>query len=226
MIDYSVYLMTSGFDKTAAPKAYAKAQCSEVLSFDAFVEHISDHNGVYTKGTVKGVISDMCECLVEMLLEGKKILLGDLGDFWISLSSEGADSIANFKASNITEVNILFTPGEDFENLRSEATFNVVSSRAAQAATLKAEKAGETTVDLAAAKNKTTSSGSADDTEAGDTDTDTGADTDTGSGTGTDTEAGSGSGSGSDSGSGSGSGNTGGDDSGDSGEETGGVGEE
>ena len=46
----------------------------------------------------------------------------------------------------------MFAPGKDFENLVGKAEFNQVSSRLAQAATLKAEKAGETIVDLAAAK--------------------------------------------------------------------------
>ena len=59
----------------------------------------------------------MCECLVEQLLNGNKIQLGELGTFSISLSSEGAESIEKFTAKNIKGVNILFTPGVDFENL-------------------------------------------------------------------------------------------------------------
>ena len=51
-------------------------------------------------------------------------------------------------------MNIIFTPGEGFENLITRAEFNPVSSRAAQVATYKAERAGETTVDLEAAKKK------------------------------------------------------------------------
>ena len=140
MIDYSVFMMGNPMDVDAAQKAYAKAQVSEIMPFSQFVKHIADHNGVFTRGTVKGVIADMCECLVEMLLEGKKVQL------------------AKFTESNITAVNIVFTPGEDFQNLRSRATFNPVASRIAQAATLKAEKAGKGTVDLDAAKGKTSAS--------------------------------------------------------------------
>ena len=154
MINYSVCMQANPADEAAAPKAYAKAQLSEVMSFSKFVRHIANHNGVYTRGTVKGVISDMCECLVEMLLEGKKVQLGDLGDFWISLSSEGAETMEAFTAQNIKAVNIRFTPGDEFENLRAQAVFNPVSSRAAQDATLKAEKAGSTVVDLEAAKQR------------------------------------------------------------------------
>lgn len=156
MIDYSVFMQGNPLRPEAPAKAYAKPQVHEVMTFAKFAQHIADHNGVYSRGTVKGVIADMCECLVEMLLQGNKVQLGELGDFWISLNSEGAETVQKFSASNITSVNIIFTPGEDFANLRLRATFNPVSSRTAQAATLKAEKAGETTVDLEAAKNKTT----------------------------------------------------------------------
>lgn len=149
-------MLPNKMDASKPAKAYAKAQVSEVMTFRKFVEHIADHGG-HNRGQVKGVLSDMCACLVEQLLEGKKIMLDDLGDFWVSISSVGAENCEAFTAKNITAVKILFTPGEDFENLLSRAVFNPVASRSTQAASLKAEKKGETTVDIAGAKNKNTS---------------------------------------------------------------------
>ena len=154
MIDYSVYMMGNPTKPDAAPKAYARAQVKEVVSFNKFVKHIAEHNGVYTNGTIKGIIADLTECLIEYLLNGHKVTLGELGSFSISLSSNGAESIMDFTTHQITAVNIVFTPGEGFENLIARAEFNPVSSRAAQLATYKAERAGETTVDLEAAKKK------------------------------------------------------------------------
>ena len=154
MINYSVFKMRNPLKPELPKKAYAKNQVSEIWSLEKFSKHIADHNGVYSRGTVKGVISDMCECLVEQLLNGNKIVLGELGSFVISISSEGAESCEAFTAKNIKAVNILFSPGTDFENLINRAEFNPVPSRIAQAATLKAEKAGEGTVDLDAAKGK------------------------------------------------------------------------
>jgi len=55
MIDYSVFMMGNPMDVDAAQKAYAKAQVSEIMPFSQFVKHIADHNGVFTRGTVKGV---------------------------------------------------------------------------------------------------------------------------------------------------------------------------
>lgn len=99
MIDYSVYMLPNPVKPEAGKKAYAKAQMRELITFSKFVNHIADHNGVFTRGTVRGVIIDMCECLVEMLLDGKKVQLGELGDFWVSLSSEG---LSRWRSSPLT----------------------------------------------------------------------------------------------------------------------------
>ena len=116
MIDYSVFMMGNPMDVDAAQKAYAKAQVSEIMPFSQFVKHIADHNGVFTRGTVKGVIADMCECLVEMLLEGKKVQLAELGNFWISIGSEGAEDLKIFTESTITAVNIVVE--DELRNIR------------------------------------------------------------------------------------------------------------
>ena len=151
-------MFANPIDESKPEKAYAKAQVKEVMSFRDFVNHISEHGG-YKRGQVKGVLSDMCSCLVEQLLEGKKVMLDELGNFWLSLSSEGAESCEAFTAKNITGVNIIFTPGVDFENLLSRATFNPVPSRSLQNAALKAEKKGDSTIDLEAVKKKPTTGG-------------------------------------------------------------------
>lgn len=147
----------SQLDENGVEKAYAKNQVTKVVSFNEFVKHISNHNGVFTRGTVKGVVSDTCACLVEKLLSGYKVQFGELGTFGISLTCDPAESIDKFSAKNIKGVNILFTPGPDFENLRSKAEFNLVTSRALQAASLKAVKDGEDYVDLTALKKENSS---------------------------------------------------------------------
>lgn len=164
-------MMTSTMIPNAGPKAYAKNQVNEIWTLEKFSKHIADHNGVYSRGTVKGVLSDMCECLVEQLLNGNKIQLGELGTFGISISSSPAESLEKFSARNIKAVNILFAPGEDFDNLIGRAEFNLVASRTAQAAVLKAEKSNEKTVDLEATKkkNNNTSDNGGDDTPSGPT---------------------------------------------------------
>ena len=83
-----------------------------------------------------------------MLLEGKKIRLGDLGDFSLLLGFKGAETADKFTAQNITNVKVQWEPGQQFKNLLEDAEFNLVASRSAQAAVIKAIKEGKTNVDL------------------------------------------------------------------------------
>ncbi|MCQ2239410.1 MAG: hypothetical protein MJZ73_09290 [Bacteroidaceae bacterium] len=71
-----------------------------------------------------------------------------MGDFSVSLTSKGAESADKFSAQNITGVNVVWDCGTEFKNLLNDAEFNLVASRKAQEAVLKAIKAGETVVDL------------------------------------------------------------------------------
>ena len=145
-IKYSVTMMKNPTKPEMPEKAYARVQINEVISTKKFVAHISDHNGVFSKGTVKGVTTDLVNCLREMLVAGNKVEIEGLGTFGISLTSEGAESLDKFTSANIKAVNVVYTPSEDLQDLIQDATFTQVSSRRVQAAALKAEKAGDESV--------------------------------------------------------------------------------
>ena len=145
-IKYSVSMMKNPTKPEMPEKAYARVQINEVISTKKFVGHISDHNGVFSKGTVKGVTTDLVNCLREMLVAGNKVEIEGLGTFGISLTSEGAESLEKFTSANIKAVNVVYTPSEDLQDLIQDATFTQVSSRRVQAAALKAEKAGDESV--------------------------------------------------------------------------------
>ena len=152
MIEYSVFMKGNSIKPEEAPKAYGRNQVHEVWSLDKFCKHIASHNSGYSRGLVKAILTDMCDCMMEQLLNGNKVKLGSLGDFSLNISCEGAASMEEFTADNIRGLNINFKPGEDFENLLSQAEFRPVASRAAQAAVLRAEKKGEGSVDISGAK--------------------------------------------------------------------------
>ena len=133
---------------TEKQNAYAIAQYADVMTIEKFARHISSHGCVYSRADISAILYMAVDCMREQLLEGKKIRLGDLGDFSVSLASKGADTADKFSAQNITGVNVVWDCGQEFKNLINDAEFNLVASRSAQAAVLKAIKAGETVVDL------------------------------------------------------------------------------
>ena len=136
MINYSIAIMGTKPGTLKAniteTKAYGTAQVHEVLDLDQFAEHISEHNSPFSKGTVKGILCDAVSCLREQLLAGNKVSLGDLGAFHVELACEGAVTTDDFSAENIKAVNVRWTPGKRFKNLRQDATFQLVPNRKAQ----------------------------------------------------------------------------------------------
>ncbi len=136
MINYSIAIMgtTPGTKKEdiTQTKAYGVAQVSEVLDINDFAKHIQSHGCVYSKGDIVGLLTIAVDCLREMMLAGKRVKLGALGDFQPRLKTEGARTTDEFSARNIKEVNVSWDPGKDFQNLRQEATFQLVPSRKAQ----------------------------------------------------------------------------------------------
>ena len=134
--------------KTEVQYAFAIAQYTDVITIEKFARHISTHGSVYSRADISAILYLAVDCMREQLLEGKKIRLGDLGDFSIIRESKGAETADKFTSQNITGVNVLWTPGTEFKNLLADAEFNLVASRNAQAALLKAIKAGQTSVDI------------------------------------------------------------------------------
>ena len=158
MINYSTVKRKNLLKPEEAPKTYATAQYDHVMELEEFAEHISQHNSKYSEADIMAVIIMMVKCLRECILDGKKVRLGKLGDFWVTLTSKGVEDGTKFTAENITACNILFTPGKDFIDLLTDAEFRVVATRALQAAAVKAEKEGAKTIDVEEAKKKNTSS--------------------------------------------------------------------
>ena len=134
--------------KTEKQNAFAISQYTDVMTIEKFAKHITSHGSVYSRADISAILYMAVDCMREMLLEGKKIRLGDLGDFFVLLGSKGAETADKFTAQNITQVKVQWEPGKEFKNLLDDAEFNLVASRSAQAAVLKAIKEGKTNVDL------------------------------------------------------------------------------
>ena len=159
---------------SAVQNAFAVAQYTDVMTIEKFARHIASHGCVYSRADISAILYLAVDCMREQLLEGKKIRLGDLGDFSVSISSKGAETADKFSAQNITGVNVVWDCGQEFKNLIADAEFNLVASRSAQAAVLKAIKAGQTTVDLTSPDNPSDSPSGGSQTPSGGSDSGSG----------------------------------------------------
>lgn len=149
MLDYSVSARYNPMEKNEPAKYYASAQTNSVMNLNQFAKHIATHGSVYRRADIAAVLTMAVDCLREMLLNGTKVQLGDLGNFYVTFSSEGALTANEFNPDiHIKKVNVNWERGIDFLNLKEDATFNQVAIRSVQKKVLKAVKNGESTVTI------------------------------------------------------------------------------
>lgn len=178
MINYSIVMRGNPAKQEEPKKAYGVAQYAEKITLQDFAEHISDHNSVYDAEDVQAILGKAVKCLREMLLAGKKIELGKLGEFAVSLQGKGTDNAKDYNPDTCVEkVHVIWTPGKRFEDLRKDVTFNFVASRDEQAEAkrkAKAQTAGSSTQDKTETQDKTDTSDSTQGSGGGSTSTDGG----------------------------------------------------
>lgn len=146
-LNYSIAMMGNPMNQDDPKKAYAKAQVSQELSLKDLSKQVAGQTTV-SRADVSAVLIATVENLFEALRAGNQVDFGELGKFRLQITSRGAESAEKFTAANITGVNIQFVPGEDLKYLFSGMVFSPVPTRAATRAVLKAQKAGQTSVDI------------------------------------------------------------------------------
>lgn len=155
-----------------SPLYYANLQYTDVMELDEFAKHIADHGSVYSRADIAAVLTMAIDCMKELALEGYRIKFGDLGTFFAKIEQDGAETYDDFSADNITKVFIGYRVGSDVDDLRDEAEFEKVITRAAAAAALAATASGvDVATTLSSADTSTsTSTDSTDDDDISDAD--------------------------------------------------------
>ena len=88
-------------DKSAAyGKWYGRAvTMGKTVSLEDLAEHMAEHNSPYSEGVIEGVLTDMVNCIRELVLEGKAIKIPNLAIFSVGIKTSGAASAEDFSTT-------------------------------------------------------------------------------------------------------------------------------
>ena len=103
-------------------KTYAKVVTTKTMTYAALCKHMSEHNSVYGEDVCSGVAIKLQNCILEQLLEGKKVQFGDLGTFYLAVKSEGSEDEEKFSVNqNVKGLYLRFAPSrQDVNDLSSK----------------------------------------------------------------------------------------------------------
>ena len=124
-IIYEVY-QNQNDHSSAFGKWYGRVKYLESLNTRKLATHISEHGSIYTPDVVYGVLEKFRSCLLEMLLNSKKVKIEGLGTFYTTLECKKGGALTKDKFninSNIDGLHIRFLPEQEQEQNISSRQF-------------------------------------------------------------------------------------------------------
>ena len=124
-IIYEVY-QNQNEHSSAYGKWYGRVKYLESLNTRKLATHISEHGSIYTPDVVYGVLEKFRSCLLEMLLNSKKVKIEGLGTFYTTLECKKGGALTKDKFninSNIDGLHIRFLPEQEQEQNISSRQF-------------------------------------------------------------------------------------------------------
>jgi predicted histone-like DNA-binding protein len=109
-------------DSKSFGKWYGHVATTKTMTYQELCKHMSEHNSVYGEDVCLGVANKLQNCMLEQLLEGKKVQFGELGTFYLSVKSTGTLKESDFSlGTNIQGLYLCFAPSRtDVNNLSSK----------------------------------------------------------------------------------------------------------
>ena len=97
MLLYVLKLNQNAKMPEAYGKYYAYPVITQTVDIDGLAEHMASHNTPFSKGAIKGMLTDMGSCVRELVLQGIAVKIPDLAIFSIGIKNkEGAASEKEF----------------------------------------------------------------------------------------------------------------------------------
>jgi len=108
-------------------KLYAELETNKTLSLRGLAKHISDHNSIYGRDVITGVLTKLSECVIELVAMGQPVKLDGLGTFYPTAKNVagGIATIADAKkmlpAQQVAGIHVRFEPeGAQLDDITSK----------------------------------------------------------------------------------------------------------
>ena len=113
-------------DHPSNGKYFARVKSIETLNTRKMANHIAEHGSIYTPDVIFGVLEKFRSCLIEQLLNSRKVKIDGLGIFYLTAecAKGGAESPEKFNVQkNIEALHIRFLPDTEQETNISSRQF-------------------------------------------------------------------------------------------------------
>lgn len=103
-------------------KWYASTKTQGEVDFEELANRLTEFSTV-SPADAYSVLVGLNQILPQMLANGNIVRLGDIGNFYVSVSSRGEAKEEEVSASSIKKAKVLYRPGKAIANMLKTATF-------------------------------------------------------------------------------------------------------
>lgn len=103
-------------------KWYASTKTRGEVSFEELANRLTEFSTV-SPADAYSVLKGLNQVLPQMLANGDIVRLGDIGNFYVSVSSTAEDQEEDVSASSIKKAKVLYHPGKAIANMLKTLTF-------------------------------------------------------------------------------------------------------
>ena len=202
MIELYLSKVTENSGTEQAGKLYARVSYKETLGIKEMAQHMSEHNTLFSEGTITGILIDFVKCVREQVLMGNTVKIDNLAIFKATVEANALETMYDAQTDKVAQAAI----GTLKEGDKTGAAVKVVKllsqstgdfTRDELKKDVKFAWTDKTKAEIAAAKGENTSNGSNSSNGSGSSTSGTGSNSGSGSNSGDSTGGGSNTGGGS-----------------------------
>ena len=91
MIELYLTKVTENSEREQAGKLYARVSYKESMTIQDMAHHMSEHNTVFSEGSILGVLTDFVKCVREQVLNGNTVKIDNLAIFKATVESNALE---------------------------------------------------------------------------------------------------------------------------------------
>ena len=89
-----------------AGKLYARVSYKETLSVQDMAKHMSEHNTMFSEGSITGILIDFVKCVREQVLMGNTVKIDNLAIFKATVEANGLETMYDAEADKVAQATI------------------------------------------------------------------------------------------------------------------------
>ena len=106
MIELYLSKVTETSESEQAGKLYARVSYKETLTVQDMAHHMSEHNTLFSEGSITGILIDFVKCVREQVLMGNTVKIDNLAIFKATVEANGLDTMYDPETDKVASATI------------------------------------------------------------------------------------------------------------------------